>query len=174
MSKHPLHENIDQFFILTSSANSEQMECKSGCAKCCYTDISIFGFEAQIIIDWFKRLDSNKQSDLIKFWNLGKGPGPDLENIQRDPCVFLYEDKCTIYDARATICRSQGLALLVDDEISHCPLNFKELPDKKYWLDLNRLNTLVSLAQSKYKGDIKRISLTNLKDKLIRDFHEKI
>ncbi|MGZ3809289.1 MAG: YkgJ family cysteine cluster protein, partial [Bacteriovorax sp.] len=83
-------------------------------------------------------------------------------------CAFLYDDRCTIYEARPVICRTQGAPLFLQEEnvLDYCPLNFKEGdPPKEDWLNLDRLNTLLSFA-AKTSGLEKRITLKKLKQEL--------
>ncbi len=147
-----LQENASSFFTKIASQYENDMQCKEGCSKCCHTEISIFTWEAALIVEWFESLSIQMKSILYTLWVKEQEIGEDPEGVEKRPCPFLYEDRCSIYNARPNICRTQGLALLVESNVDHCPLNFKktELP-KDDWLDLNRLNTLSSFAQSTYE-----------------------
>lgn len=155
-----LQENASSFFDKTSQKHAEQMECKKGCSKCCKTDISVFEIEGDRINEWFYAQDELKQKELLELWN-----GPNQEGY----CTFLYNDQCTVYEARPLICRTQGLPLFLstDNVLDYCPLNFTAGdPPKEDWLNLERMNTLLSFAASSMKKDA-RIRLKKLKAKLL-------
>jgi len=154
-----LQENASGFFDKIQSKYPQQMECKSGCAKCCYTDISVFDVEADLVREWFKLLDDSQRNDLINLWKTKNNEGA---------CSFLYDEKCSIYAVRPIICRTQGAPLFLSNEnaLDFCPLNFKDGdPPKEDWLNLERLNTLLSFAASTAKRDT-RIRLKKLKQEL--------
>ena len=155
-----LQENATNFFDKVQEKYSSQMECKSGCSKCCFTDISVFEVESELISTWFNQLSDSTKNELVELWKTKPAAGA---------CSFLYEDKCSIYPVRPIICRTQGLPLHLSSEnvLDFCPLNFKAgTPDKADWLNLDRLNTLLSFAASNESLD-KRIRLKKLKEKLI-------
>jgi len=155
-----LQENASNFFDKIQAKYPNQMECKSGCAKCCYTDISVFDVEANLIREWFNKLDENFKKELKNIWSNKNNEGA---------CSFLYEEKCTIYEVRPIICRTQGAPLFLANEnvLDFCPLNFKDQdPPKEDWLNLERLNTLLSFAATSAKED-KRIRLKKLKTELM-------
>jgi hypothetical protein len=151
-----LQENASSFFDKVSEKHATKMECKKGCSKCCQTDISVFEIESERIAEWFYAQDELTQKDLLEKWS-----GPNKEGY----CTFLYDDQCTIYEARPLICRTQGLPLFLSSEnaLDYCPLNFKDGdPPKEDWLNLERMNTLLSFAASSAKKDV-RIRLKKLK-----------
>ncbi|MBC7712549.1 MAG: YkgJ family cysteine cluster protein [Rhizobacter sp.] len=155
-----LQENASGFFDKIHQKHASQMECRKGCSKCCQTDISIFEIEAERVTDWFKAQAPEEQARLRELWNTPN---------QQSYCTFLYNDQCTIYEARPLICRTQGLPLFVASVnfLDYCPLNFKDGdPPKEDWLNLERMNTLLSFAASNAGLD-KRIRLKKLKELLV-------
>lgn len=157
-----LQENASNFFDKIHQKHAASMECKKGCSKCCKTDISIFEIESQRISDWFLSLEIDEQKRLKDMWQT-----PHQEGY----CTFLYSDQCTIYEARPLICRTQGLPLYVASEnvLDYCPLNFKNGdPPKEDWLNLERMNTLLSFAATTSKKD-QRITLKKIKQKIIKE-----
>lgn len=160
-----LQENASEFFDKIQKKHSAVMECKAGCSKCCMTDISVFEIEADRITDWFSALNESSKVELITKWK---------EPVEKEACTFLYQGQCSIYEARPLICRTQGLPLYVasDNVLDYCPLNFKEGdPEKADWLNLERMNTLLSFA-AKTTGREARVRLKNLKTKLKEKFTE--
>lgn len=157
-----LHENASNFFDKVHQKNQEGMQCAKGCSQCCKVDLSIFEIEADRIRNWFNGLDSKEQNQLRGLWSQSS------EKAQEGYCEFLYGDSCSVYPARATICRTQGLPLFLEKEniLDYCPLNFSENPpEKSDWLNLERLNTMLSMAAASVKRD-QRISLKDLKKEL--------
>jgi hypothetical protein len=155
-----LQENASGFFEKVIQKYPAKMDCKKGCSKCCFTDITIFDVEADVIRNYFKNLEITDQSNLLKLWT---------EKNEIKACSFLYNDQCTIYNARPVICRTQGAPLFLPQEniLDFCPLNFKDVdPPKEDWLNLERLNTLLAFA-AKSSNRENRISLKKLKKELM-------
>jgi Fe-S-cluster containining protein len=154
-----LHENVSSFFSAFQNKHGQHMACREGCSRCCHTHISVFVSEAAEIGAWFNAQSADTQATLRQHWCEPQKSGVDAAGKQQPPCVFLHNNRCTIYEVRPTICRSQGLPLMFREEnlkaqettihVDFCPLNFTEpnaLPPQAEWLDLDRLNTLQSLA----------------------------
>lgn len=155
-----LQQNATGFFDKIQAKHPEAMECKKGCSKCCQTDISVFDIEADRIRVWFSAQDIKVQDELKTLWT---------ENPPTGSCTFLYSEQCSIYEARPLICRTQGLPLFISTEniLDYCPLNFKAGdPPKEDWLNLERMNTLLTFA-AKSTGRDQRIRLKKLKSHLL-------
>lgn len=155
-----LQENASGFFDKISAKYSAEMKCQAGCSKCCFTDISIFEVESERIKDWFSSLSDEAQKELQELW---------LTKNEAGACSFLYNDRCSIYEARPVICRTQGAPLFIasTNTLDYCPLNFTGGdPVKEDWLNLERLNTMLALA-AKTKGQDARIRLKKLKTSLL-------
>lgn len=187
-----LHENITQFFDRFHSKYRDEMKCGKGCSKCCVGGLTVFPTEAQYIADWVLGLSEPEQDELLKIWQ-----NDVSRHVSRsDRCSFLINDICTIYPVRPVLCRGQGLPMRVratanqseedseNFELSLCELNFSDeakIPAVSDWLDLDRVNVLLSVAQ-KYaeKSSIsdainniaepssQRVPLTALKDYLLQ------
>lgn len=157
-----LQENASSFFDKVYTKNSSKMACSEGCAKCCYTDISIFEVEADLIRNYFLGLNENDKEELKKLWN---------EKNNQGACSFLYNEKCSIYDVRPIICRTQGLPLhlAIENTLDFCPLNFKDgNPEKTDWLNLERLNTMLAFAAHTAERE-NRIRLKKLKTEFLKN-----
>jgi Fe-S-cluster containining protein len=155
-----LQENASGFFDKINQKYPNDMKCKEGCSKCCYTDISVFEVESTLIREWFEALNNDEKESLISKWNVKSPSGA---------CTFLVDDSCSIYPVRPIICRTQGAPLFLSQEniLDYCPLNFeKSDPPKEDWLNLERLNTLLSFAASNAGLD-QRIRLKKLKESFI-------
>lgn len=179
-----LQENCSEFFNKTNDKYSDNMNCKQGCSKCCYVNLSVFQAEAYRIVEWALTLSREDKIQLLD--NLLKPETAEKKNTKNKlakPCTFLRDELCTIYSARPTICRTQGLPLQfkisdkdnnIELAVDCCPLNFvaaNSLPDKKDWLDLDRLNTLQSIAENFF---VKNLNNENFSFKLKTDKNNRI
>lgn len=149
-----LHVNVSAYFDNFLKKYSHEMKCGRGCSQCCVANLTVFPVEAQLVVDWFMDQAADVQKGLTQSWSKA------VQNNKR--CVFLLDDLCSIYEVRPTVCRTQGLPLKVarlasqDEssqqvfELSLCELNFRDaekIPPMAEWLDLDRLNTMLAVAQ---------------------------
>lgn len=145
-----------------------------GCAKCCYTDISIFEVEAKNLRSWFTSLPDEKKLELTNYW---KEPSQETRSFSGEvvsSCVFLHNETCTVYEARPLICRTQGHALNFQEEdksyVDICPLNedMLESLQSSGMMNLDLLNSILSGLENLDSGnqERKRIRLKDLKDEL--------
>jgi uncharacterized protein len=75
-------------------------------------------------------------------------------------CPLLVDDRCSIYESRPLICRTQGLPLLMeaedgDQEVDFCPLNFTEAGavddlDEDHLVPLDALNLRLALLNLRH------------------------
>lgn len=168
-----LHQNIDQFFERVSTKYPDKINCKKNCTQCCHVDLSIGQVEVVRIKEWFFSLSEDQQSALKNLWNQKQALGKSYTSDSAKPCAFLYDGGCSIYEARPTICRSHGLALIRAEnentkQIDACELNFKDqLPPMEDCMDLDRLNSLLVIANKVMKFDDQRLRLKKLKDQFL-------
>jgi len=142
-----LQANASGLFSRILDRYGSQMNCGSGCASCCAAEFSIHPGEAALILEQFLELRDSARHDLKQTWGRAR-PGT---------CAFLVDDRCTTYESRPVICRTQGAPLCTSDEmartkrITACPLNFNQgesLPSQpEDWFELNRLTELQSVAE---------------------------
>ena len=152
----------------------ELSSCKSGCSKCCFTDISIFQVEAENIRSWFKSLSDAKKAELSMFWSDPPTRTNSFSGKEVSSCAFLHQDTCTIYEARPLICRTQGHALSFREDsdlfVDICPLNegMLETLTSSEMINLDLLNSILSGLEKIDSGNDERnrIRLTDLKDEL--------
>lgn len=160
-----LYVKVAQFETQLGPDARQLSQCKNGCSKCCYTDISVFEVEANNIRNWFLSLSPEEQINVRSNWMIPRKDGA---------CAFLRNESCTIYEARPLICRTQGLALkFVSNEqasIDICPLNEDMLGvmEEKEVLNLDLLNTILSqIERSDSTNEMRpRTSLNSLQDQL--------
>lgn len=100
--------------------------CKSGCSHCCHMAVAISQVEARII----------GEAIGVKPVELPVRSPEEVDTIQsrflREPCVFLTEGKCSIYDNRPSVCRTY---FNVGDDPSVCDL-YREDPQSVPAIDL--------------------------------------
>jgi uncharacterized protein len=130
--------------------HQSKMRCSKGCFSCCNTKLSIFAIEAVLILRWYQQLSLSAQTQLRKLLKSQENP--------KTACSFLTNGNCSIYSVRPTICRTQGMAILLpqpntaktDRTIDICPLNIEVQFDQQDSnnLDLEKLNTLQSALQT--------------------------
>lgn len=182
-----LQENVSRFFDAFHERHGSHMQCSLGCSKCCSEGLTVFSVEAQRIFRWFEGLEPSERQQL------GLNLSASMRsNSKPRKCVFLHNNACSIYEARPVVCRTQGLPLQLkradeggeEVELSLCDLNFSDeshLPLQREWLDLERLNALLAIAQqqtdlSEFSAEVlnlssaqsQRIRLEDLRDLLLR------
>jgi uncharacterized protein len=174
-----LQKNSSDFFKNFYSKHFNNMSCRLGCSKCCYVELSIFQSEAYVILEWVNFLSLEEKQNLLNELNSPEQPEQNntLGKLSKS-CAFLCKGKCTIYEVRPTICRTQGLPMQykisdkrnqVQIAVDVCPLNFKEensLPDRFEWLDLDRLTALQSIAENFFQKNNREVKQKEI-DKII-------
>lgn len=120
-----LHDRLDAFFARVMAHHGEHMACASGCSGCCQQSLSVFAVEMDRILAAVDVMPGPARDRLRDRATAALAAGLPAEET---PCVLLEEDRCTIYDARPSICRSHGAPVLLPRELGDgrdvCPLNF--------------------------------------------------
>lgn len=170
-----LQENGAQFFSKVFQKYPESFSCKEGCSKCCYVDLSVFEVEAAKIVSWFFAQPLDEQDKLKTIWKKRTFINGENANGEKNlSCTFLVDEKCSIYETRPMICRTQGAPLFFQElnKVDICPLNFKEqeVPAKEDWLNVDRLNMLLGLVQNQYAKESQKNSENRLSLKTIHQF----
>jgi len=176
-----LQANASGLFSRILARYGSQMTCTSGCASCCSAEFSVHPGEAALILEAFIGMEDPMRQSLREAWSKNR-PGT---------CAFLADHRCTTYESRPVICRTQGAPLCTSDELARtkriaaCPLNFnggESLPSSpEDWFELNRLTELQSVAEHFFEKTLgipeilrplldseKRIPLRKLRDLLAR------
>lgn len=148
-----LYTKIDDFFLAAQQAQPEEVCCRKGCTSCCHVDLSVFTAEAVAIRIAFEGLPAPVRYDARhRAW------------LNRH-CVMLDPElgQCIIYPSRPMICRSQGLALFIDETVSHCSMNYQKNPPlPEHILTLELANELLVLSNRMAGGDGSRVSLSSI------------
>jgi Fe-S-cluster containining protein len=109
-----------------SARYDAHLACRAGCSVCCQHHLAVFPVEAMHIgtalaalpIGVRQRLE--QQAHRV---NEQEALGASVA------CPMLVDERCSIYESRPLICRTQGLPLLLEtadgeQEVDFCPLNF--------------------------------------------------
>jgi Fe-S-cluster containining protein len=119
-------EQVDRLAARLSSRYAHHLVCRAGCSGCCHHHLSVFAVEAAAAREAIEALPKEILTVIER---------QAREVIEREAgnqpvaCPLLVEDRCSIYESRPLICRTQGLPLLLEAEdgeaeIDFCPLNF--------------------------------------------------
>lgn len=171
MKLNDLYDKVKDFESNITNNALKHSSCANGCSKCCFVDLSVFSIEAINIKEWFLNLSESEKKLLQK--KLKSPPKQDVnfhgETV--NSCAFLYENSCSIYPVRPLICRTQGMALMVEKNyVDICPLNSKMLDVLKNSdvINLEILNQILSQLQLHYQKNSKRITLSSLANELLK------
>lgn len=161
-SYRQLIEYVDLLSAKLSSHYARHLVCRSGCSGCCHHHLSVFAVEAAAVREAVETLPEHVQAQLEQ-------QARDVQTLEArgEPvaCPMLIEDRCSIYQSRPLICRTQGLPLLLEAEdgqaeVDFCPLNFTaenavDDLDEAHLVPLDDLNlqlALVNLQHCRQQG----------------------
>lgn len=106
------YKYIDYFIdLLITEANKQNtpVECRKGCAKCCYQPVFMLPYEAIFIIRFLNKYYKEKITDIKlmceKKHNITSVLSPNKLLSHRQECPFLRKNTCIIYPARPMACR---------------------------------------------------------------------
>ncbi len=132
-----LRENVDRFMVQCLERHGDAMACQPGCATCCAADLTVFPVEAAPLFTAVQALPEELRAAVRERAEAGVH------------CALLVNERCVVYEERPVICRTQGLALLLDDgTVAACPLNFDDTPEAvpaEDQMSLPRLNLMLSM-----------------------------
>lgn len=159
MSLKVLYQKVAAFESSLGEEARSLSQCKKGCSRCCYVDLSVFEIEASAMREWFRSQPAVRKEELRKLWN---------EKRETGACPFLRDDACTVYEARPLICRSQGLPFRFTDAgqsfLDICPLNEDMLvvAGESEIVNLDLLNLILSKLEREYGSERPRVRLHDL------------
>ena len=129
------------------------LQCRSGCSGCCHHHLSVFPVEAATVKSAIQNLPQILQERIHQ-------QALVITEQQTEICPLLVNDKCSIYDSRPIICRTQGLPLLYEaedgnQEVDFCPLNFTsenatDSLEENHLVPLDALNLKLSIANLEF------------------------
>lgn len=133
------------------------LNCRAGCAGCCNHHLSVFAVEAEEARAGIEALPVP-----IRAFVEEQARKVIKREAQGEPvaCPLLVDDRCSIYETRPLICRTQGLPLLIEaedgeKEVDFCPLNFTSPGaiddlDEDHLAPLDELNLRLALLNLEY------------------------
>ncbi len=159
MIPHPLDDyrrliaRVDEHAERVTSAWSERLACRSGCAGCCQKRLTVAGVEAAAIEAWISEQGLAPESD-------GEAYVSPLAVVgDAEPCAMLDgAGRCRIYEVRPVICRTHGLPIAMTDSEGRrsgdvCPLNFPDgladVPSTDF-LDVTTLDTVLAAVDLRH------------------------
>ena len=152
-----LLDGVDRLAVRLSERYGTHLVCGAGCAGCCRCDLSVFTVEAAAVESALLALPVESRRRIVDLAREAQE-----REVRGEPvsCPCLLDDRCVIYAARPTICRTQGLPLLyeIEDgtrEVDFCPLNFSkpgatdEL-EEDHLVPLDRMNLQLALVNLEF------------------------
>jgi len=135
-----LRDEVDRLTRRLSDRYTIHLECRSGCSGCCRHHLSVFRVEADRIARAIADLPEMTREVIAKQAVAVEANEARGEEVS---CPLLVEDRCSIYESRPMICRTQGLPLIYEtdeeeQEVDFCPFNFTA-PDAPDDLDEDHL-----------------------------------
>ncbi|MGH9938521.1 MAG: YkgJ family cysteine cluster protein [Blastocatellia bacterium] len=150
-------EQVDRGAAKLQERYSKHLVCRAGCSGCCHHHLSVFAVEAEEARAAVEALPAPRRKQVEE---------QAREVIKREAqgkpvsCPLLIDDRCSIYQSRPLICRTQGLPLLMEaedgaQEVDFCPLNFTEDGavgdlDEDHLVPLDALNMRLALLNLRH------------------------
>src|SRR5215470_4777723 len=150
-------ERVDRLTAKLQARYSKHLVCSAGCSGCCHHHLSVFAVEAEEARAAIESLPAPIRARVEE-----QAREVIVREAQDEPvaCPLLVKDRCSIYESRPLICRTQGLPLLMEaedggQEVDFCPLNFTEAGavdnlDEDHLAPLDALNLRLSLVNLEY------------------------
>src|SRR5215510_15323244 len=145
-------EHVDRLTARLQARYSKHLICRAGCSGCCHHHLSVFAVEAEEARAAIESLPAPIRARVEE-----QAREVIVREAQGEPvaCPLLVNDRCSIYESRPLICRTQGLPLLMEaedgeQEVDFCPLNFTEAGavddlDEDHLVPLDVLNMRLAL-----------------------------
>ena len=157
MQYQQLIADVDQLTAQLNERYKAHLECRAGCSGCCHHHLSIFPVEAAAVKSAIQALPQDIKNIVQQ---QAKTISEQEARGESVACPLLVNDKCSIYDSRPIICRTQGLPLLYEAEdgnleVDFCPLNFTaenatEALEENHLVPLDALNLKLSIINLEF------------------------
>jgi Fe-S-cluster containining protein len=125
-SYRQLINQVDELTARLSALYARHLVCRAGCSGCCHHHLSVFAVEADAVREAIVALPNQVLAVIHQQAREVSEREAAGESVA---CPLLVENRCSIYESRPLICRTQGLPLLLEaedgsQEVDFCPLNF--------------------------------------------------
>lgn len=102
---------VSERFDANCVTHNINLACRAGCAYCCHTRVEVLPHEALFMACYIRtmRTDAEQQQLLTLLQTRAAqtaGLSREAHFRARIPCAFLVNSRCTIYEARPTLCRT--------------------------------------------------------------------
>lgn len=154
-----LVSKVEAFTQAAAARRARDLACSEGCASCCHVWLTVSEIEAEPLQRALAALPSEERA------RIGERGRRELarEAAGEEPrCALLDDsDRCSVYEARPLVCRTQGHALRYPagfvplaavrartegGDVTWCPLNYDErAPLREDILDAERVDQLLAL-----------------------------
>lgn len=154
---HQFIRQVDELTAKLSARYSKHLVCRAGCSGCCHHHLSVFAVEAEEVRNAVEALTDETRARVEE-----QARNVIEREAKGEPvaCPLLVDDRCSIYQSRPLICRTQGLPLLIEvedgqPEVDFCPLNFTAPEavddlDEDHLVPLDALNLKLALVNLQY------------------------
>lgn len=154
---HKFIKQVDELTAKLSERYSKHLVCCAGCSACCHHHLSVFPVEAEEVRKALEALPGEMRARVEE-----RAREVTRREAEGGPvaCPLLLDDRCSIYQSRPLICRTQGLPLLIEAEdgqleVDFCPLNFTgpgavDDLDEDHLVPLDALNLKLALVNLRY------------------------
>lgn len=161
-----LVDKVTAFTDAAAGRRHADLRCRSGCASCCHTWLTVSAVEAAPLREALAQLPSEERArvrarGVEELLREGRGDKPPR-------CAMLGEDdRCAVYDGRPLVCRTQGHALRyppgfiplaaiarksANGEETWCPLNYHaSAPNREDVLDAERVDQILAVVAARYE-----------------------
>jgi Fe-S-cluster containining protein len=145
-SRAPVRVRLRQLHALLDEVTAhvgENAACKRGCSHCCHIPVGVLEPEAAML-----GAAINVKPKRPKKWRSGFA---DVKSGYDNPCTFLVDNECTIYEHRPIACR---IHYNMDADADMCRLD--EIRNGVPYLNLKMFNeAAVLICQTRHLGDIR-------------------
>jgi hypothetical protein len=156
---------VEAFTETTFARRRSDFACSAGCAACCHTWLSVSAVEADEVRAALEALAPETRAHVRQ---RGQRESARAANGANEPrCAMLDDDdRCSIYEARPLVCRTQGHALrypfgLIPSEaitrrtekgdLTWCPLNYEAAePKPEDVLDAERVDQILAVVAARH------------------------
>jgi Fe-S-cluster containining protein len=117
---------VDWLTAKLQARYSKHLVCRAGCSGCCHHHLSVFAVEAE---EARAAIESLPAPIRVRLEEQAREVINREARGEQVSCPMLVDDRCSIYESRPLICRTQGLPMLMEaedggSEVDFCPLNF--------------------------------------------------